>query len=68
MGLYALSSALRFVARAITRPVVQILNIIEGHLSLSSSFYKDFKEERMVVAGVQVLSNNSKRLRGRTFG
>jgi len=68
MGLYALSSVLRFVAPAITRPVVQILNIIEGYFSLSSSFCKDFNKELIVVARMQILLNNSEYLKGKRLG
>jgi hypothetical protein len=46
-------------------PFVQILNIIEGHIFLSSSFYKDFNEERIVVARMQILMNIPEHLKGK---
>jgi hypothetical protein len=53
---------LRFVALAITRPVVQILNIIGGHFSLSRNFYKDFNKEGIVLVRMQILLSNPKAL------
>jgi len=59
---------LRFVALAITRPVVQILNIIEGHFPMSRRFCKDFNKELIVMARMQILLSDSEGLRGKMFG
>jgi hypothetical protein len=58
-------STLRPGVYAKIEPFVQLLNIIEGYFLVSSSFFKDFNKELIVVASMQIPLNNSENLRGK---